>query len=139
MTNTDPAAPNLSRPKVHRLPKSVVAPDVTYATRLSKQRRKRSFIYASSVVASVAVVVLLFDGFTSLLSQQVASRGILQPIAAIASDKQKSIVINGESHGIVGQMAKMPTDQQGEIRGIETMSELDRDANRELLSIVSKY
>ncbi len=57
---------------------------------------------------------------------------------AAASEQAKSINIQGNSGSIVGQMAKIPTEND-QITEIKTVSDVDNTAGRELLSIISKY
>jgi hypothetical protein len=59
-------------------------------------------------------------------------------IQRFQSDTNQTIIIEGKSEAIVGQMAKIPSEN-GNIADIKTVSEVDNRAGRELLSIISKY
>ena len=56
----------------------------------------------------------------------------------LQTDTNQTIIIEGKSEAIVGQMAKIPSEN-GNIADIKTVSEVDNRAGRELLSIISKY
>ena len=69
--------------------------------------------------------------------------GVLQPPvddaqASVLSDKSPTIMLRGQSEGIVGQMARIPS---GSVPIVEmrAASNIDNNTARELLSIVSKY
>lgn len=50
----------------------------------------------------------------------------------------RTIHIQGPSESIVGQLARIPSEN-GSIADIKTVSEVDNRAGRELLSIIGKY
>jgi hypothetical protein len=59
--------------------------------------------------------------------------------ASLPVEKQgKIIALQGQSGAIIGQMAKIPSENE-QITEIRPVSEVDKNAGRELLSIVSKY
>lgn len=69
--------------------------------------------------------------------------GILQPPvagaqAAVSAEKAPTILLRGQSEAIIGQMAKIPAENEPVIE-MRAASEVDNNASRELLSIISKY
>ena len=50
----------------------------------------------------------------------------------------KTIILQGKNEAIIGQMARIPTENE-QITEIKSASEVDNKAGRELLSIINKY
>jgi hypothetical protein len=133
----------LSRPKIHRVPVSV----------MDARKKQQSRRHALFTAGFLTTITLLSYGTDRLVhSRSYEELGIVvrhetevQPVAADnaelapASEKQsQTIVITGENDGIVGQLARIPAQNQ-QITEIKTISEVDNQAARELLGIISKY
>jgi hypothetical protein len=54
------------------------------------------------------------------------------------NDSSQTILIEGKTEAIVGQLARIPSENSS-ISDIKTVSEVDNRTGRELLSIISKY
>ncbi len=63
---------------------------------------------------------------------------IVSDAAASSENSGKTIVLQGPSGTIIGQLARIP-GQTEQITEIKAVSDIDNDAGRELLSIISKY
>lgn len=137
-----------SRPKVHRLPSGLFPPAPELPPSFfSRLWQRKHGVYAATIIMSTVMLVWLVQGFSSMISQKVsdmagAETGLSSPIsgayAASEARELESIVINADSQTIVGQMARMP-DYQAAPAEVQTMSDVDKEGNRELLSIISKY
>jgi hypothetical protein len=133
-----PAPMPLSRPKVHRLP----AP-----SRPQKVPVPMGVIF-SLLMAGVVVIMIvsrMFMGHGEEGSKKIASQSAISPVSeAVASvpEAQKmagnTIYIKDQNSGIVGQMAKIPA-QNEQITEIKAVSNVDKHAARDLLSIINKY
>ena len=144
MTSDAILSPALSRPKIHRRPSLPPAP----------QKVPMPFNMGSGMVFLVGLVLLavvanLMFGSSSE-ETQVANVPVAEEAEVIAPREmalagaleEKSpgnvIVIKGEDAAIVGQMAKIPTRNE-QITEIKAVSNIDKNAGRELLSIINKY
>lgn len=127
----------LSRPKVHRLPVA--------ASRFAKTPR----------TVNIPLLIALGLGVTLIAASHLISKdytanpamaelpGVLPAIKISSSpeisDKTSAtIVIKGQEGTIVGQMARIPAQNQP-ITEVKTVSNVDKSTGRELLSIVNKY
>lgn len=54
------------------------------------------------------------------------------------NDKGSTIMLRDHSSSIIGQMAKIPLENE-HITEIKAINDIDNGAGRELLSIISKY
>jgi len=127
----------LSRPKIHRLP---AAP--------SRHSKKPAQVNVPLLIALALGVTLI--AASHLISKDYTSNPAMAdapdalPMSSTfannaASDKSSStIVIKGQDGSIVGQMAKIPAQNQP-ITEVKTVSNVDKGNGRELLSIVNKY
>ena len=123
----------LSRPKVHRLPSA--------APRTSKK-----FTYFSIVFAAILLLVLM----GMLLNRMIFNISTTVPVpemipmkpslaTPVVPDKEAdTIVITDESQAIVGQLTKIPAQNQ-QITGIKSVSNLDKKDGKELLSIIKSH
>jgi hypothetical protein len=148
MGSNDTVTLSVSRPKIHRPPSF-----------LSEKKRRNSY-QLPSLVRGVRLGLLLAVASLALF---IASRMITTPNATVtvaatrlepsagdamamlpqaqieqARRKGKTIMIEGKNGTIVGQLAKIPSENGG-ISEISTVSDVDNRAGRELLSIISKY
>src|SRR5581483_9918244 len=85
----------------------------------------------------------LIKNTTSPQAEREDFEGILQPPvadaqAALPAEKPPTILLRGQSEAIIGQMAKIPAENEPVIE-TKAVSEVDNSAGRELLSIISKY
>ncbi len=124
----------LSRPKIHRLPAAsrrpaaVLPPAVIIALLLA------------TLVFGVSVNRAMFgpssaNAVAETPAYMAETHAGLDAPAAEAAD---TIVIKGENQAIVGQLAKIPMQNQ-QITGITSVSNVDKGGNRDLLSIIGKY
>lgn len=130
-----------ARPKVHRLPAPIVHTKPALSLVASRPRRK------SYPVAWWGSALLLV-GIGSALAmvghrQQVASITVGTPVTTAVLPGQEgsdgTITLQGDdADKIVGQLVKIPAENE-HITEIKSVSEIDNNAGRELLSIISKY
>lgn len=125
----------LSRPKVHRLP---VAP-----VRYSYNYGLWGFAVASILVLLSGGIIIsqaIFKGLSSMdMAQEAPTSMAATPAEAVKSDASSdTIIIRDEKQAIVGQLARIPAQNQ-QITGIKSVSNVDNAASPELLSIVGKY
>ena len=143
-----------SRPKIHRLPVSVV--------------RKPSKVKASAQRLGLAVTVLMVMSIAAAIGVQcygvyqkstptvamlpqisvgVQDGGVDASLigdaqaaghGALVDKSNKIISLHGDSEYIIGQMAKIPAENE-QITEIKAVNDIDNHAGRELLSIISKY
>jgi hypothetical protein len=59
-------------------------------------------------------------------------------LASFSEKEEKTILLKGQTESIVGQMAKIPV-QNEQITEIKAITDIDNSAGHELLSIISKY
>ncbi len=77
-------------------------------------------------------------------AQALPPREVLAQLPAPAADKMtdeskgKTINLQGKNESIVGQMARIPLENE-QITEIKSVSDIDNSAGRELLSIINKY
>lgn len=128
----------ISRPKIHRLPKS--------------RERRRAPALPLAVLTAVALTVMLLAAkkTTDILRRDPARAVRLEkPVAnSLVSDaaasmalpprNSQTIVLKGSEGAIIGQMARIPLENE-QITEIKAVSDVDNHAGRELLSIISKY
>jgi hypothetical protein len=143
--NHEAVAPVLSsRPKIHRLPATVL--------RSPEKPRLRSVLLKGGVMMAALTIVVVMLGWVVSLSS--ASRESFARVLAgsggapvsdamastllSASPSDSTIVLADKSGTIVGRMAKIPA-QNEHITEIKPVSEVDNRAGRELLSIINKY
>ncbi|MFW0777796.1 MAG: hypothetical protein ACN2B6_08785 [Rickettsiales bacterium] len=124
---------SLSRPKVHRLPSAT-------------PRTSKKFTYFSIVFAAILLLVLM----GMMLNRMIFSMTEAVPVPEMAPMKpslaapvvpakeEGTIVITDKSQAIVGQLTKIPSQNQ-QITGIKSVSEPDKKPGKELLSIVNKH
>ena len=136
----------VSRPKVHRLPKR----DANVRAKKGQQVKFVAVGGAALLVAGVAILVFtpektLLSGrilpAISVGSQDASMIGDAQ--ASVdgtihAAKRNKIITIHNDSEYIVGQMAKIPAENE-QITEIKPINDIDSHAGKELLSIISKY
>jgi hypothetical protein len=156
MSNTDIVTPPLSRPKIHRLPVSLSSHKRSGPQQLSSFVQQHLVSHAHRGMKMTILLVTVSAGLF-IASQMVSgSRHTDNPLAvarlepasgdAMASiprmhamgRNNKTIHIEGKSEAIVGQLARIPSEN-GNISDIKTVSEVDNRAGRELLSIIGKY
>ncbi len=141
----------MSKPKIHRLP----AKPARQGARKTRVTEKRAgwFVLtaAAALLAAITFAALIGSPGPALHAQRQEAGGKvhIEPMRADVSPlsiseaeasplQQNTIVIQGKDEAIVGQMAKIPAASRapGEI---ESISKVDKQAGRELLSIISKY
>lgn len=151
MSGKDNVSGSPSKPKVHRLPALV--------TRKKKKptdifKRSPMFLFAGLVMLlfaasfsikkpeSEALTVKPSDDAKTIMADNDPVAPITMADARVGSvlpEKiSKTIVIKGQAGIIIGQMAKIPAESE-QITEIKAVSDIDNDAGRELLSIISKY
>jgi hypothetical protein len=132
------------KPKVFRLPPVAAAP--------VKQPKSRSIslLYWGGLLLILALIWPVSYAFSSLsrnvpLGQAAheSLEGILQPPvadaqASVPAEKPPTILLRGQSEAIIGQMAKIPAENEPIVE-TKAVSKVDNNAGRELLSIISKY
>jgi hypothetical protein len=133
---------SLSRPKIHRFPAA--------ASRRSKWLLFVTpvFMRTGMMFAALAVVVIMLSRLISFsstahFSMESALSASPTPVSnAMAAPIEKqsgdTIVITGNTGTIVGQMAKIPA-QNEQITEIKPVTEVDNRSGRDLLSIINKY
>ncbi len=110
-------------------------------------------------MVGMAALVLLLNGFVSLalyhisalprfgghqenrVNAQAASPAPAVQEAMVTQEvpeKSPLIVITGDAGTIVGQMARIPAENE-QVTEIKSPSEVDKETGRELLSIIGKY
>lgn len=137
-----PASVNSSRPKVNRPPAFL-------------QPKPRTNSYVKMLVRGLAIAAVLLIAVaviektahlakkteTANAPASAESAGMLSPSIGDAqaySGPGKTFVLQGGSETIVGQMARIPAENE-QITELKSVSDIDNDAGRELLSIISKY
>jgi hypothetical protein len=148
-------AASTSKPKIHRFPpkpprKSAQTPSVE-----KKPGKSGWFVLAAATVllTTITFIVLIGSPGPGRSRQDMRESIVTEPIkadvsplaiqGAVASplspeEQEKTIVIQEGGDAIVGQMAKLPPTSQSPSE-IETISKVDKQAGRELLSIINKY
>ena len=150
-----------ARPKVYRLP-----PAVSHVAKPRQLRRTTASAISLALVVGVGMLAINplqnmnFSGSipvamlpaisigaqepmgedASLIGEAHASVGsATQPtVTATANTSAGIISLHGHSDGIVGQITKIPLNNE-QITEVKSDKPVDKPANRELLSIVSKY
>ncbi len=136
------------KPKVFKLP--AAAPKRALRTSLARRALvKIRDMQATLLLVCIIVIIAIAAVSTNQNAPKGSARGtgmagmLNAPISnAMASnsaaEQDKTIVIQGKTDAIVGQMTKFPaTDEQGS--EIKTISKVDNNTGRALLSIISKY
>lgn len=135
----------LSRPKIHRLP-------VTLLHDRRHAKNRRAAIVTTAAIVSLTLLAYMADRLARSGAEPVAQEPAIPDIyepkamtdaapakAALApAASGQSIVIRGEHGGIIGQLARIPTQNQ-QMTEIKTISEIDNRAGRELLGIIGRY
>lgn len=155
MSPDEMAAATLSRPKIHRLPNLKPAPKPAPVSHW------KAFIDNKPLVVCVVLFALYFP-VAHQINKAYAPAPVPSPVpvasltppkplsgdyqgviseahaSGLPEDPNKTIVLKGDNQVIVGRMAKIPA-QSEQITEIKNISNVDNDAGRELLSIISKY
>jgi len=139
------------RPKIHRLPPAAShSPEKhPYTANSSGLWRWGAFLFVLGLVWTVGQkqATAYFKHDTLKLAalapvENIQPESILQPLsdaqAAALPERPATIMLRGSSETIIGQMAKIPAENE-QITEIKAVSEVDNNAGRELLSIISKY
>ena len=135
-----------TRPKVHRLPASVVRPKPVLSIVTPQEEPKKAKI--GWLLAALPMALALAAGGWTLTRHKGLSGSItvgtpittavLPDAAGDASGQKDTIILQGDADAIVGQLVKIPAENE-HITEIKSVSEIDNNAGRELLSIISKY
>ncbi len=142
----------VSRPKIHRLPASLSSPEPRYSLRSFRIARGVRMLGLLVVVSVALFIGSRLSGPSSIGGDATVTVAAarLSPASgdAMASipdiqtlnpdGTSKTIHIEGKSEAIVGQLARIPSENSN-LSDIKTVSEVDNRAGRELLSIISKY
>jgi hypothetical protein len=134
------------KPKVFRIPPALPATPViqSQAVRSGRFWQWGVFLLALSLIWPVSYAMSsLSRVIPSTQADRDGLEGILQPPvsdaqASIAAEKPPTILLRGQSEAIIGQMAKIPAENEPVIE-TRAISAVDNNAGRELLSIISKY
>jgi hypothetical protein len=134
------------KPKVFRLPPAAaisLPSPVKFAPepRVSRAWRWGSGLLTLALMWSVATVFFTRD--VSKTAAEPGLEGILPPPvaeaqAALPLEGPSTILLRGRSEAIIGQMAKIPAENEPIIE-TQAVSAIDNNAARELLSIINKY
>lgn len=136
MTHTLAIGP--SRPKIHRLPPLRKESRVARLWRAAYGLATTNKVAIVSSLASVLVVSALILHINKLWEGgSFIPQASAHVIPAETGKSTQSIVISGQNGTIVGQIAKIPA-QQEKGAPIDTMSNVDNTAQRDLLSVVNK-
>ncbi len=136
-----------SKPKIHRLPASPPLPRKMRVLRafLSMPLDRKVFAlcgFAGAMMLSavfIQVAKTVSSGENAIVSPASAATFAHLSHGATSEKKpEKSIVISDTDGAIVGQMAKIPA-QNEQVTDIKTMTEVDNRAGRDLLSVINKY
>jgi hypothetical protein len=132
----------LSRPKIHRFPAAASRPS-KFAFHPLLWRTGVAIGAFAVVIAMIAhLMTLSSSGNLSLAGTlSAASMPVANAMAAVEPiEKQNgnTIVISGKSGTIVGQMARIPA-QNEQITEVKPVTEVDNRGGRDLLSIIGKY
>lgn len=136
-------------PKIHRLPRlpereptPVRAPSVESS---AKSGKSWIFLILFAMVATISIKAIRQE---TLPADAGAGEAQLAPAAGGSvpdstlpgglNKGTKTIMIQGKNEVIVGQLTKIPA-QNEQITEVKSASEVDNNAGRELLSIISKY
>ncbi len=133
---------SVPKPKLGRPPApsaAVVHPKLALITPRPRGKKSLWKIGALlSVVASVGILLLMQSSFQRPAPPGPAQAEALPGGELLAEDANQMIVLKGDSEAIIGQLAKIPAEHE-HITEIKAVSEIDSNAGRELLSIISKY
>lgn len=132
----------LSRPKVHRLPAAAPGAPPFFLS-------QAVWLRAGVMLAALVMVFVMLGRLVALSSSAHFSvtEALTPPPAAISAAEAApvaapgnpgTIVITGGAGTIVGQLARIPA-QNEQITEVKPVTEVDKSAGPELLSIVSKY
>ena len=130
------------KPKVFRLPPAAPSKSL-------KPQQLPSIGYLWRLGAALLVLGVLWPAATVFFAHDVSKtsaeptlEGILPPVsdaqAAAPGEKLPTILLRGQSEAIIGQMARIPVENEPIIE-MQAVSTVDNNAARELLSIISKY
>lgn len=125
----------LSRPKIHRLPASLLPRRDTHGA--------RQVIYGLGFLVALTFLAFATDRLAHRNAAfpetgQETPQTSEAPRSLTSRSQNQTIILTGEKEGIVGQLAKIPAQNQ-QMSEIKTISEVDNRAGRELLGIISKY
>lgn len=129
-----------SRPKVHRLP----APRKSTRKHIAPQLFGLGFVAAATLAGWIGLNFYQPEQVNSSVSHNIGTAGFMPSVSEAAASTlspekdNKTIVIQSNNDTIVGQMAHIPA-QNEQITEVKTASDIDNNAGRELLSIISKY
>lgn len=134
------------RPKIHRPPSVIAAPAESPLPR--RKNINNSMLIVGVAAAVIASIVLLRQEKQEIITSEAtdsppalapAAGGNLPDSLSLQRNANgKTIVIKDKKEIIIGQLAKIPA-QNEQITEIKSMSEVDGNAGRELLAIISKY
>jgi hypothetical protein len=123
---------NMSRPKVHRLPKNKVQEGELYVS--------RAVLIVCLALLLVAVIPALWSFRTVDKNKKVENITPAQAkmIAPTANAPVEVIPVQDDKGQMVGQLAKMPSDME-KGTSISSMSKVDPQSGKELMNIIGKY
>lgn len=132
----------LSRPKIHRFPAA------------TPRRRKISLnpvlLRTGLMITALVIVVMMIGRLMNLTSttqlsvtntlKNASPSPVSTALAAVSPEKMggNTIVITGKTGTIVGQMARIPS-QNEQITEVKPVTEVDNRGGPDLLSIIGKY
>lgn len=119
----------LSRPKVHRLPKT--------GRRMGDGRILRIMVAGCMLVLVIGVIPLA-SILKKSVSHTVIATSDIPPADDNAAVVDKNLLVRNDQGQVVGQMAKIPLDA-GSGMNVKTTSNADANTSKELLSIIRKY
>ena len=151
MSSVISATAVVSRPKIHRLPNFG-------AGRNAEKYRKINILTICAGLFFAGIASVLYSQNPHFFSKNTILKAALLPQisvgaqdgqatgasfigdaqAAVGKPSNKVIALHDDSEHIVGQMAKIPADNE-QIVEIKSVNDIDNRAGRELLSIISKY
>lgn len=111
------------------------------ASSLALHRQQESMTSAATMLPAVAVVSnRMAPPVHEEISMLPAAIGEAQAAPALPLHPKSGSTIRLKDHSgaIIGQMAKIPLENE-QITEIKAINDIDNDAGRELLSIISKY
>ena len=145
---------SLSRPKIHRLPASVLGRRDPLAANQKAIAASVAVLGVLTIIAYMADKLIYRNNDQPAQEKQVQAAApeipeevpdetlvtpdIAQLAPSSAVRQVQTIVITGQDEGIVGQMAKIP-GRNAQIGEIESVSGIDNRTGPELLGIVNKY
>lgn len=138
-----PLSSSIARPKVFRVPAAKRESKNVLHALYAWGKNNGPIVRTCSVLAALTVVFAIISNQHDSTMQHKTPVSkekftLFGPSESNAATLEQPFVISGKNESIVGQITEMPAESK-ELDQIKTTTDVDKTANRDLLSVVNKH